>query len=321
MYLNKEIYFDLHCDTLTRRYDKNDPMKDTLNIDTNVIDIARIPSSRLYGQFFAVFVPDSYRGKSAEEFFNTNAQSFIRQCQKFEHLTARCRNYEEIVSAYEEGKSAAVLTIEGAAAFGGNLENVEKARELGVCACTMTWNGENELASGNNTSVGLKPFGKDCIREMERNNIIVDVSHLNDNSLYDVLKFAKRPVIATHSNARSITKHLRNLKDDQIKEIIDMKGLIGLNYCIDFLNDVPQNACLEDVYRHAEHILKLGGEDVLALGSDFDGCTVFPDLDSLQKSFDLGDFFLSKGIDKKIVEKIMGKNALSFFKEYFGNGI
>ena len=315
--MNKDIYFDLHCDTLTRHYDKNDLMRDTLNIDSNIIGLTRIPSSHLYGQFFAIFVPDSYRGEAAEEYFNNNAQSFIRQCQKFDCSTERCQNYEEIVSAYEKGKNAAVLTIEGGAAFGGKPENVEKARELGVCACTLTWNGENELASGNVTSEGLKPFGKECIKEMERNNIIVDVSHLNDNSLYDVLKVAKRPVIATHSNARSITKHLRNLKDDQIKEIIDMKGLIGLNYCIDFLNDNPQKACLEDVYRHAEHILELGGEDVLALGSDFDGCTVFPDLDSLQKSFDLGKFFLSKGIDRQTVEKIMGRNALSFFREYF----
>ena len=314
-------YFDLHCDTLTRFYDKENLLKDTLNMDENIIALDRVPKDRSYGQFFAVFVPDRYRGEAAEEFFNNNANNFLRQCKKFSRNTKRCRNYDDIINAYEEGKTAACLSIEGGAAFGGKLENVEKARDLGVCACTLTWNGENELASGNVTQVGLKAFGKECIREMERCSIIVDVSHLNDPGFYDVLKFAKRPFIATHSNSRSMTGHLRNLKDDQIKEMIDMGGLIGLNYCTAFLNDDPDKANLEDTYRHVEHILELGGENVLALGSDFDGCRVFPDLDSLQKSFNLGNHFLSKGISEETVEKIMAENALNFFKEYFKNGI
>ena len=319
--MNKKAYFDLHCDTLTRHYEKENLLKNTLDLDDDIIGLSRLPKSRLFGQFFAIFVPDKYRGADAIEFFNNNADSFIRQCKAYENVVDRCRNYEDIVSAWEKGKGAACLSIEGGAAFGGKLENVEKAREKGVCACTLTWNGENELGSGNDTQLGLKPFGKDCIRELERNNIIVDVSHLNDPGFYDVLRVAQRPIIATHSNSRKICGHFRNLKDDQIKEIIDMKGIIGLNYCVYFLNDDGDKATLEDLYRHAEHMLELGCEDVLALGSDFDGCRVFEDLNSLQKSFDLGDFFLKKGFSEEIVEKIMYKNALNFFKEHFKNGI
>ena len=313
----KMPYFDMHCDTLTRMYEKGVP-KDSLDLDENIIAISKVPEDQLYGQFFAVFVPDSLRGQPAVDFFRENADSFLRQCGKFSDRLAQCRCYDDVVRSWEQKKIAGILTIEGGAAFGGNLDNVAMAREKGVCACTLTWNGANEIGAGKcDPEMGLTAFGKDCVREMERNNIIVDVSHLNDPGFYDVARTAQRPFIATHSNARSVTNHSRNLTDDQIREMIGMGGLIGLNFYIDFLNEDGSKATMEDLYRHADHILELGGEDVLALGSDFDGCDVFADLDSLSKAFALGEFFKSRGISQELAEKITYKNALSFMKTYF----
>ena len=313
----KMPYFDMHCDTLTRFYEEGVD-KDSLELRENIIALSKVPADQLYGQFFAIFVPDSLRGQAAVDFFRENARSFIRQCEKFSDRIARCRCYDDVARAWEQNKIAGVLTIEGGASFGGNLDNVSMAREMGVCACTLTWNGVNEIGAGKcDPQMGLTAFGKDCVREMERNDIIVDVSHLNDPGFYDVARVAQRPFIATHSNARSITHHCRNLTDDQIREMIGMGGLIGLNFYIDFLNEDGSKATMNDLYRHADHILELGGEDVLALGSDFDGCDVFPDLDSLSKAFALGEFFKSRGISRELAEKITYKNALSFMKTYF----
>lgn len=310
-------YFDLHCDTLTRRYEKGVQM-DSLDMGENVIALSKVPEDQLYGQFFAVFVPDELRGQAAVDFFTENADSFIRQCGKFSGRLSQCRCYEDVVRAWEQKKIAGVLTIEGGAAFGGDLDNVAMAREKGVCACTLTWNGVNEIGAGKCApDMGLTAFGRDCIREMEENDVIVDVSHLNDPGFWDVARAAHRPFIATHSNARSVTGHVRNLTDDQIREIITMGGLIGLNFYVDFLNEDGSRATMEDLYRHADHILELGGEDVLALGSDFDGCDVFPDLDSLHKAFALGEFFKSRGISGETAEKILSRNALTFMKTYF----
>ncbi|MEG1973032.1 MAG: membrane dipeptidase, partial [Oscillospiraceae bacterium] len=140
-------------------------------------------------------------------------------------------------------------------------------------------------------------------------------SHLNDVGFYDVLRVAKKPIIATHSNSRKISPHLRNLTDEEIKEIISMGGLIGLNFYIEFLNADKEKANLMDLFHHAEHILELGGENVLAMGSDFDGCQVFEDLNSMEKAVNLGDFFVSQGIPKEIANKILFDNAFNFFKE------
>ncbi len=315
--MTKKQYFDMHCDSLTRFYEKG-VQKDYLDLKQNIVALSKVPSDQLYGQFFAIFVPDDFRGQDAVNYFLENARNFKKQCNKFSDRIAPCHNYENTVKAWEANKVAGVLTIEGGAAFGGNLDNVALARELGVCACTLTWNGVNEIGAGNCApDMPLTSFGKDCVREMERNNIIVDVSHLNDPGFYDVLRIAKRPFIATHSNARSIANHSRNLTDDMIREIINMGGLIGLNFYVSFLNLDGVNATMDDLYRHAEHILELGGEDVLALGSDFDGCKVFPDLDALSKAFALEEFFVGRGISREVAQKITSGNLLCFMKKYY----
>lgn len=315
--MGKKQYFDMHCDTLTKFYEKG-VLKDSLNLDENVIALSKVPKDQLYGQFFAVFVPDRYKGSEAAAFFTENARNFIRQCNKFSDRIIRCRNYEDVIRAWNADKIAGILTIENGAAYGGNLDNIGLAREMGVCVCSLTWNGANDIGSGKcYPDMPISGFGKDCVREMENNNIIVDVSHLNDIGFYDVLRIAKRPFIATHSNCRSITDHPRNLTDNMIREIIEMQGLIGLNYYIKFLNADAAKASMEDLYRHAEHILELGGEDVLALGSDFDGCDVFFDLNSLEKAFALEDFFVNHGVSSEQAQKITSGNLLNFMKKYY----
>ena len=255
--MTNKRYFDMHCDTLTRRYQKGVEM-DSLDLEENVIALSKVPEDQRYGQFFAIFVPDSLRGQDAVDFFLENAHQFHRQCQKFSGRLAACRSYHDAVAAWEDNKVAGILTIEGGAAFGGDLDNVALARDLGVRACTLTWNGVNELASGSvDPEMHLTDFGRDCIREMESSNIIVDVSHLNDPGFYDVLRVAKRPFIATHSNARAVANHSRNLTDDMIREMIQMGGLIGLNFYIQFLNEDGAKATMDDLFRHAEHILEL----------------------------------------------------------------
>ena len=180
---------------------------------------------------------------------------------------------------------------------------------------TLTWNGENELAGGAAVTGGLKPFGREALRELERCDIVADVSHLNDESFWNVIKAARRPLAATHSNSRKICNVPRNLTDDQFRCLAQQGGLVGLNFFTGFLREDAKSARLEDILRHAEHFLNLGGEDVLALGSDFDGADMPHDLPDCGALPQLAQR-LREAFGFTLTEKICYKNALDFWRRY-----
>lgn len=112
-----------------------------------------------------------------------------------------CRTADDICQAWDCGKAAVILTVENGAALGGRLERIERLARDGVRMMTLTWNGENELGSGHETDRGLSSFGKAAVQELERQGILVDVSHLNDQGFEDLLDISEKPFVASHSNA------------------------------------------------------------------------------------------------------------------------
>ena len=219
----------------------------------------------------------------------------------------------EAGSCWEQGGNACFLAVEGGAVLAGRLEYVQALAGHGVRMLTLTWNGENELAGGAAVTGGLKPFGREALRRMEDNNIVADVSHLNDESFWNVIKAARRP--ATHSNSRLLCNVSRNLTDDQFGCIAERGGLVGLNFYTGFLREDREHACMEDILRHAEHFLNLGGEDVLALGSDFDGADMPHDLPDCGALPQLAQR-LREAFGFTLTEKICYKNALDFWRRY-----
>ena len=182
-------------------------------------------------------------------------------------------------------------------------------------AITLTWNGENELGSGNVTDHGMSEFGRAAVREMEKENILVDVSHLNDAGFTDLLEVATKPFIATHSNARALCSHKRNLTDAQIREMVRRDCLIGLNYFVEFLRDDSNVKSLDDIYRHAMHFFELGGQKNLALGSDFDGAVLPECLNTPAKAAAIYEYLLSRGVSQEDAEGVMYQNAQTFFRK------
>ena len=164
------------------------------------------------------------------------------------------------------------------------------------------------------TDHGLSDFGREAIRELERAGIIIDVSHLNDRGFDDLLETAEKPFAASHSNARAVCGHKRNLTDGQIAEMVRRGCLIGLNYYNAFLREDGQPASLDDLWRHVEHLLELGAEHCLALGSDADGADIPPCLGSPSKCAGLYQYFLDRGLSPAQSDGILWKNALNFFK-------
>ena len=225
------------------------------------------------------------------------------------------KNAADMEKAWAENKTAAFLTIENGSALAGDITRVHTLAEQGVRAITLTWNGENELGSGHTTDHGLSEFGKEAVREMEKEGILVDVSHLNDHGFADLLEVAAKPFVATHSNARALCSHKRNLTDDMIREMVRRDCLIGLNYFVKFLRDDGEVHSLDDIYRHTMHFFELGGKKNLALGSDFDGSLLPECLNTPAKAASIYEYLISRGVSQEDADGVMYKNAQEFFRK------
>ncbi len=277
-------FFDLHSDTITECFKQNKSLRE------NDLDISLEKGEYLeeWTQVFAIWMPDEIRGKEAEEYYK---KVFSRYKKELENVKA----------------VKPILAVEGASALNGKIENIENLYRDGVKIVTLTWNKDNELGSGCFSEIdrGLSLFGKEAVKEMVKRKIIPDVSHLSEKSFYDLCEVTDFPFIASHSDAYAINPHVRNLKDEQIKIIIGRKGLIGLNFYNKFLGEGDS---VQMLIKHAEHILNLGGENVLALGSDFDGCTINEEIKGVDKIGSLYSAF-SSHFGAKNADKIFYENA------------
>ena len=326
---------DLHCDTLTacldeafRRFYHAGAVpgdlhallmdrvggRDTLDTPGSHFALSQIPQGVRWCQCCAIFVPDGLSHEERVAYYGLFQRSFVRQTEQFRDRVLACRTMEEVESAWAQGKQALILTVESGSALAGDLDRVEVLARDGVRMLTLTWNGANELASGNVTDRGLSPFGRDAISAMEELGILVDVSHLNDRSFWDVLEAAQKPFAASHSNARSVCGHPRNLTDDQIREMAARQCLIGLNYSVHFLQDGGGEVSLDQLCRHIDRFLELGAEHCLALGSDADGTDVPAWLDRTEKIAGLYGRLLERGYSQELASSLFWENAQSFFR-------
>ena len=300
---------DLHCDTLTLETDG-----DSLNLPSSAFSLEKLPHDVHWAQCTAIFTPDKLALDRRIPFYERCKKSFDRQMKKYAHLVSPCRTAADVERAWSEGKHAALLTVENGCVLAGQMARAEVLARDGVRMIALTWNGVNEIGSGNVSTDGLTKFGKALIPEMEELGMIVDVSHLNDSGLHDVFKLAKKPFAASHSNCRAVCGHMRNLTDNQLREMFDRSCLVGLNFCVNFLKDGGEGVGPDDLLRHIDHMLELGGENSIALGSDFDG-TILPDfLPDTDAEAGIADLLFSRGYSEALIEKLMYRNALDFWR-------
>ncbi len=300
--------FDLHCDTLTETLKKKKSLLD------GSLPLSDSPYEE-WVQFFAVFIHDNQRGEEAWRFFLRSVEAFYSACALYPDRVCRVNDLDDSsVSSCCRG----ILSIEGGAALGGKLEHLEEAYALGVRMMTLTWNRDCELGSGILSSIdrGLSEFGKAVVLRMNQLGMVADVSHLSRKGFEDLCALTDQPFVASHSNAYAVCPNPRNLTDEQIKEIIRRGGLIGLNFHMPFLALSDQDG-YAPILHHAEHILSLGGERVLAIGTDIDGADLSPRLtgpDGLRGLYDE----MCRVFPKIRVDEIFYYNAFRFFKSKIG---
>lgn len=329
---------DLHCDTLSelRHAEKKGKTADIRKNDLH-IDLEKMKKGDYMLQCFAAFINLGEEGNPLVSALE-QIDIFQRFMDQYSDWIAPVRSWADLERSRREGKLSGMLTVEEGGCCLGNPAILRTLYELGVRIMSLTWNYENELAYPNivpgdsadifpcdaNTTDGLKARGVEFIHEMERLGMIVDVSHLSDAGFWDVCRCASRPFIATHSNARSVCGHVRNLTDDMIRALADKGGLTGINYCAGFLDNNPvqemQRSTVALMAEHIRYIRNVGGIDCIALGSDFDGiehnlemydCSCLPMLEAElhRKNFSESD-----------IEKIFHGNALRLLKEFLPEG-
>lgn len=183
---------------------------------------------------------------------------------------------------------------------------------------TLTWNGMNELGFGSAENKGLTDFGKSAVRELENCGITLDVSHLSDEGFSDLCEISSSPFVASHSNCYTVHPHGRNLKDWQITEIVNRKGLIGVNIYSEFLSD--KSPRVSDIAEHLRHLESMGAQDCISFGADFDGMHSMPSGVSGLES--IGYIFaelVKCGFGEKALEKYFYSNAFEFFNKLWRN--
>ena len=198
---------------------------------------------------------------------------FIKACHNEVRISIAhtCADYDTAKAAFAAGKGAAFLSVEGAELLGCSLEGLDWAFQAGVRAVNLTWNYANALSGScmEEPERGLSPQGRAFCRRMGELGMLVDVSHLSDAGFWDVAETVEGPFLATHSTARALCPHPRNLTDEMFRELARRGGVAGINLFRDFLGE---GAGVEAVADHIEHFLDLGGAGSVALGGDLDGC-------------------------------------------------
>lgn len=321
-------YIDLHCDTLMMVPDRS--KNQTLLSNTiAAIDFTRMKKAGTMAQFFAIFLMQKQHfeslGKEYIEddiYINNCIKALKAEVQDNSDIISMAYNYDDILKNHSEDKMSAVLTIEDGRSVNNSFEKIKDYYDKGIRLISLTWNFENCFGFPNSDdpgimNKGLKEFGKEAVEYMNEVGMIIDVSHLSDGGFYDVEEISKKPFIASHSNARALSPHKRNLTDDMIKIVGKSGGVIGLNFAASFLNkDIKsRDSTIDLMVNHLNYIKNLGGEDVIALGTDLDGTSGNLEIDSVDKMPMLFEALKKDGWDDNLIEKFAFKNALRVIKD------
>ena len=312
-------YFDAHCDTIWRCMaasggDDGAGLPPTLQTGSGLlrneghVDLTRDALFARRGQFFALYddvkrLPDGTAWRRCCQMHDW----FTAQLTENSGRIALCRSGAEADAAVAAGKTAAFLSVEGADLLDCGIEQLQTAAGWGVRLVNMVWNHANVLGGScaDDPDRGLSPQGRDFLRELERLGVYADVSHLSDPGFWDVFRMTERPMVASHSDARALCPHRRNLTDDMFRAVRDTGGVVGLNLYRDFVG----GASMDALVAHAEHFLSLGGEKTLCIGGDLDGSrTLAAGMRGMEDVPQLYRALEKRGYGKALLEDIFWNN-------------
>lgn len=330
---------DMHCDTISEIWEsRKTGSPQQLSHNSLHMDIQKMRQAGYLLQNFAMYV-DLKKGLDPFLYVQELIDVFYDEMEKNKNDICVIKSYHDILENERDGKMSALMTIEEGGCCKGRIEHLETLYQRGARMMTLTWNYPNELASPNlfveetpealdaeagtqkgfpmfDGSKGLTEKGFLFIERMQELGMIVDVSHLSDRGFWDIARNSKKPFVASHSNARALCGHARNLTDDMIRAIADRGGVIGLNYYGCFLNETyDSHSIVSRMAAHARHIIHVGGHECLGLGSDFDGIGGELEIQDCSQVHKLVEELERQHFTQKEIENILYRNVMRVYRE------
>ncbi|HPH68381.1 MAG TPA: dipeptidase [Kofleriaceae bacterium] len=317
--LHREVcVLDLHADTaklmdkmgydVAERHER--PLPTAANLIGHV-DLPRLREGGVAGQFFSFWtVPYPERG--CNQGVHTQLDAIDAAIAKHGDQLTWCRTGADVRAAKARGQIAAFGGIEGGQALESDVGTIEAfsrrgVRYLGLLHFSANAIGKPAKGRGADAAVGLSGFGRDVIRECDRTGVIVDLAHINRRGFFDALDVATQPVMVSHTGVNGVHPHWRNIDDEQLRAVGNNGGAVGIIFARKFLG----GASIDAVVDHILHILNVAGEDVPALGSDFDGFVVPPvGLEDVACLPNLTVALSRRGVAPRVLEKILGDNVM-----------
>ncbi len=312
-------FIDLHCDTASLLLETKEHLKQ----NSLKIDIDKLQKGEALAEFFAMYI-NSAEVESPFDHCVKMLDNFKDELALNQEYISLCRDYDDLIMAQKENKIGAFLTIEEGEAIEGDVHKLRYFKEQGISLITLTWNYENALGYPNfewkYQHKGLKRKGFEVVEEMNHLGMLIDVSHLSDGGFKDVISHSKAPIMATHSNSRTMTNNPRNLSDTMLKKLAENGGVTGINFFNNFLvegelKDKLEVSTVADMVRHIKHIRDVAGVEVIALGSDFDGIGNPVEIEDIAQMSKLSDALFSNGFSSDDIEKIFYKNSIRVIKD------
>lgn len=308
--------FDFHCDTALALLGENMNQAGSLRKNNLHIDLERASALGGYAQCFACFTTpmmEEWNHISPVVIFEREIATIQREVDKNSDLISIVYSTQDIKENRDNGKMSAILTLEGTAGFGHDPALLEDLHTIGFLVTSLGWNEKNPLTGSHMTGGGLTDQGREYVKEAQRLGMLVDVSHISDEGFWDIMDITQAPIVATHSNARSVCGHSRNLTDDMFKAICQTGGVAGINQYADFLGERPT---LDTICDHVFHFLELdpSGKHI-ALGGDLDGCDELAEgFEGVQSYPAMADRLLERGLSEAMIRDVFWNNAMNVLR-------
>ncbi len=315
--MKKLSIIDTHCDTASELYHrKQSIVSNECHISLNKSEIYKN-----YAQFFAVWSDKRKTDDECFEDFLHISENLQNDINENPDRIALVTSYNEMRSAFGNGQRAAFLAVEDARLLNGDLSRLDVLAERGVKYLTLMWGGHTCIGSSHDVAGGLTDFGRAVVERCFELGIVPDLSHANEEVTDEVINMAYahgKTVMASHSNCRSVYDHTRNLRDEHIKAIVELGGIIGLNLCRFHLCDVQKTACnVDSIISHIEGFLSLGATFSLGLGCDMDGAPLPDGFSGVGDLYKIADELIRRGHTEDTVNNIFCKNFEAFIKRNF----
>ncbi len=305
--------FDTHCDTAYELYHRS------VHLDQNDdchISLEHAAVYEQYAQYYAIWSNKRLDDEGCWQDFLKISDNFAAELARIPDKVAAVTSPDELEAAIKAKKHAAILAVEDARLCAGQLERLDILKARGVRYLTLLWGGDTCIGGSHDTQNGLTEFGRAVVRGCFERGIVPDVSHASEQSVDDLLPIAykyKKPFIATHSNAYSVWRHSRNLRDRHFAAIRELGGVVGVSLCPAHLKDLATGpATAETVFAHVDYYLSLGGEDMVGFGADWDGTSLPEGFSNVSHLSAVAEIMAAHNYPETLINKIFWKNMYNF---------